>query len=82
MQQRLAIIICALLILCLIQLVIYMRITPDLQSKTYIITWWTPFMSGVDKDRMCGPYRCLFTDKRKYYGHSDLGVNLNNTQTY
>ncbi|KAI4463901.1 alpha- 13 -fucosyltransferase [Holotrichia oblita] len=33
-------------------------------------------MSGVDQERMCGPYRCLFTDKRKYYSHSDLGALL------
>lgn len=77
MQFRLLFIIisASLVVLCLIQLVLYMLITPEMHNQNYIILWWTPFMLGKRESKTCGAYKCVFTDDRKYHNDTDIGVS-------
>ncbi|GJQ77277.1 hypothetical protein Trydic_g20701 [Trypoxylus dichotomus] len=51
-----------------------MLIVPETNAAGHIILWWTPFMSSQEGIRLCGLHKCFFTDNRRYYNNSDLGV--------
>lgn len=77
MQFRLLFVIISvlLILLCLVQLTLYMLITPGSRNQNRIITWWTPISSNRKESKSCGAYTCLFTNDRSYYNDSNLGVS-------